>query len=70
MVRELRVVSHTVYRCSAAIEMPDVIETRDELVRRFVKAAMSPAPAPVRTMSHHDTFIDGEDELPLIPLTG
>jgi hypothetical protein len=62
MVRELRDLWFTVYRCSAAIEMPAVIEARDELIHRFVSAAIStPAvdasPAPELWWSS-----DGDDD--------
>lgn len=42
MVRELRDVSLLVARCSAALEMPDTIRHRDDLVRRFAAAAIKP----------------------------
>ena len=61
MVRELRELWFTVYRCSAAIEMPAVIQARDELIHRFVSAAISPpaaSPAPDLVSSCDD------DELP------
>ena len=64
MVRELRDLWFTVYRCSAAIEMPAVIQARDELIHRFVSAAIStpaveasPTPAP-------DLWSPCDDELP------
>jgi hypothetical protein len=64
MVRELRDLWFVVYRCSAAIEMPDVIRARDELIRRFVSTALSEpevesSPTPDLWTPHDD------DELPL-----
>ena len=44
MIRELRYLSFTVARCSAAIEMPDVIAARDDLIRRYVKSVHPPEP--------------------------
>jgi hypothetical protein len=65
MIRELRDLSFTVQRCSAAIEMPDVIKARDELIHRFVRAAIStPAVAPSPTPEFW-TCSDGADEVPL-----
>ena len=42
MVREVRDLSMLVARCAAAIEMPEAIRYRDELVRRFAATAMKP----------------------------
>jgi hypothetical protein len=65
MVRELRDLWFTVYRCSEAIEMPAVIQARDELIHRFVNAAIStpavetaPTPEPDLRSS-----CDDDDEL-------
>ena len=43
MVREVRDVSLFVARCAAAIEMPDTVRHRDELVRRLAVTAVKPA---------------------------
>jgi hypothetical protein len=42
MVRELRDLSLHVARCAAAIEMPEAVRHRDELVRRFAATAIKP----------------------------
>jgi hypothetical protein len=65
MVRELRDLWFTVYRCSAAIEMPDVIEARDELIHRFVSAALSTGAETASPTPDSWTFSDNDDELPL-----
>ena len=62
MVRELRDLSFTVYRCSAAIEMPAVVQARDELIHRFVSAAIS-TPA-VEASPAPDLRSPCDDELP------
>ena len=64
MVRELRDLWFTVYRCSAAIEMPDVIKARDELIHRFVSAALSTGEETTEPTPDSCTFSDGDDELP------
>ena len=65
MVRELRDLWFTVYRCSAAIEMPDVIKARDELIHRFVSAAISNPAGAASPTPDSWTGSDGADELPL-----
>ncbi len=65
MIRELRDLSFTVYRCSAAIEMPDVIKARDELIHRFVSAAISTPAVTASPTPDLWTGSDGADELPL-----
>jgi len=67
MVRELRDLSFTVYRCRAAIEMPAVIQARDDLIQRFVTAAISPrevapTPEPAARMCGASSC---DDDLPL-----
>ncbi len=69
MVRELRELSLTVFRCSAALEMPEVIEARDDLARRFVNAALSTSGARLQTTRSQDTFVDGEDDDQWVSLT-
>ena len=55
MVREVRDVSLFVARCAAAIEMPDTVRHRDELVRRLAATAVKPA--------REDWDPDGEPEV-------
>ena len=64
MVRELRDLWFVVYRCSAAIEMPDVIRARDELIRRFVSAALSEPEVATSPTPELWTPSDDDDELP------
>ena len=65
MVRELRELWFTVYRCSAAIEMPAVIQARDELIQRFVRAAISPPTVAPSAVPEPWSSGDGDDdELP------
>jgi hypothetical protein len=59
MIRELRELSFTVSCWGAALEMPDVVRARDEVGRRFVKAALASRPAPPEEPPAR------EDELPL-----
>ena len=65
MVRELRDLWFVVYRCSAAIEMPDVIRARDELIRRFVTTALSEPEGAAAPTPDCWTSQDDDDELPL-----
>jgi hypothetical protein len=65
MVRELRELWFTVYRCSAAIEMPAVMEARDELIHRFVTAAISPAAVAASRAPDLRSSSDGDDDVPL-----
>ena len=65
MIRELRDLWFTVYRCSAAIEMPDVIKARDELIHRFVSAAISTPAVTASPTPDLSTGSDGADALPL-----
>ncbi len=62
MIRELRELSLTVARCGAAIEMPEVITARDDLIRRYVESAIPRRVATHRTPSFPDVDVD---ELPL-----
>ena len=65
MVRELRELWFTVYRCSAAIEMPAVIHARDELIHRFVSAAISTPAVAASPPPDLSSSCDSDDELPL-----
>ena len=65
MIRELRDLWFTVYRCSEAIEMPDVVKARDELIHRFVSAAISDPAVAASPTPDLWTGSDGADELPL-----
>ena len=66
MVRELRDLWFVVYRCSAAIEMPDVIRARDELIRRFVSTALSEPEVAAAPTPDCWTSLDDDDELPVV----
>jgi hypothetical protein len=46
MFRELHELSLTVARWSAAIEMPDVIQARDDVAQRLVDAVFARRPEP------------------------
>lgn len=64
MVRELRELWFTVYRCSAAIEMPAVIEARDELIHRFVSAAIATPAVDASPAPDLWSSCDDDEELP------
>jgi hypothetical protein len=63
MVRELRELSLTVARCGGAIEMPDVVSARDELIRRYVKVATPPTASAGERRP--PTFIGDVNDLPV-----
>ena len=46
MIVEQRELSLTVYRWSAALEMPDVVEARDTVAVRCAQATLAPRPEP------------------------
>jgi hypothetical protein len=61
-VRELRELSMTVAQWSGAIEMPDVVQARDELVRRFLETGPHRRPKVVKPPSGPPTFQEVELE--------
>ena len=46
MIAELRELSLTVSRWSAALEMPDIVEARDAVALRCAQATLAPRPEP------------------------
>ena len=72
MIRELRELSLTVYRCRGAIEMPEVIRARDQLIQRFVTAAISTMDAEASSTRDVEASTErdvssawGDEEIPL-----
>jgi hypothetical protein len=65
-VRELRELSLTVAQWSGAIDMPDVVQARDELVRRFLETGPHRRPKVVKPPSRPMRFQEVElEELPV-----
>jgi hypothetical protein len=63
MIVELRELSLTVSRWSAALEMPHVVEARDAVAVRCAQATLAPRPEPPEPSFSDD---DGDDsDLPV-----
>jgi hypothetical protein len=67
-VRELRELSLTVAQWGTAVEMPEVIRARDELVHRFLETGAHLRPRPARPPAR--PHVVQEVELEELPVSG